>query len=281
MYVCVSHWPGPARIQTKNKNNLLSPGKRVEEGQGQGDTASGGSEVRPAEAALEAKGYDRPGGVRHDERHDERGDDRHHQEAHEQTRGAGEGFEVDGRDEGRQGQGAGHGEVTALDHRTASWLQTCVQETVTPSFEALVNFKRKRLMEVCCSPMAILSSTMDKITESESSVRCSHWNGCDLSMKNGFENARTLRHQHHPTDMWISVECGPWSQMRNVNQRTPEQCQNLEKKRSESMKVIKNAFILAADQVRDGVMFTGNGHGNARPGTCLSCAPACVGFGWS
>ena len=65
----------------------------------------------------------------------------------------------------------------------------------------------------------------------ESAVRVSHWNGGDIETKQGRELIKRQILEKRPLLVWISPECGPYSPMQNLNQRTPQQKQALESKR--------------------------------------------------
>ena len=119
-------------------------------------------------------------------------------------------------------------------------------------WECLLTCKRIHLMEVCCSPESILSSTMQKRRGEERICRVSAWCGCDMSTQAGLEKARELRNRLRPKDLWASLPCGPWSQIQNLNQKTEKQRQELQKKWAKSLRIIKNTIVLIRDQINDG-----------------------------
>jgi len=51
-------------------------------------------------------------------------------------------------------------------------------------------------------------------------------------LKAVFDKIDVLRPEH----VWLSPDCGPYSIMQNVNQRTPEQCEALAEKRRDALK---------------------------------------------
>ena len=110
---------------------------------------------------------------------------------------------------------------------------------------------RPQLMEVCCSPASELSATMLETAGPGSAARVSQFNGHDMSTNAGLEKARALRRKLKPKDLWVSVPCGPWSTMQNINQRTAAQIEELRQKRKRSVKLIKNVLVLMADHLED------------------------------
>ena len=57
-------------------------------------------------------------------------------------------------------------------------------------WDCLLSCKRIHLMEVCCSPESILSSTMQKKKGADSVCRVAEWNGYDMATEAGLEKAR-------------------------------------------------------------------------------------------
>ena len=92
-------------------------------------------------------------------------------------------------------------------------------------------------MEVACSSDSVLSSDIhNRAGYREAAIRCSHWNGCDLSSSAGVKLILQQIDQYHPKHIWISTECGPFSPMQNLNQRTDSQREELAEKRRSVMK---------------------------------------------
>ena len=92
-------------------------------------------------------------------------------------------------------------------------------------------------MEVACSPESRLSAEIQRITGQEgSAIRCSHWSGSDLSTGDGVKYTMELIDHHKPMHVHIATECGPYSPIQNLNQRSEGQKQELECKRRQVLK---------------------------------------------
>jgi hypothetical protein len=93
------------------------------------------------------------------------------------------------------------------------------------------------LVEVACSPESRLSQEIQKQAGYETAaIRCSHWNGCDLSTDAGVRLTLDVIRQHKPQHVWISTECGPFSPMQAINQRSDKQVAELEEKRKAALR---------------------------------------------
>ena len=77
----------------------------------------------------------------------------------------------------------------------------------------------------------------------------------DTDDLNFSEQAEQRLHQTRPRRLWLSPECGPFSQMQNTNQRTPEQVANLIEKRKEGFKQWRNCIRQAWVQLELGGYF--------------------------
>ena len=77
----------------------------------------------------------------------------------------------------------------------------------------------------------------------------------DLSTESGFAQAEQRLRDLRPRRLWLSPECGPFSQMQNTNQRTPEQVNNLIEKRKRGFKQWLNCIRLAWVQLELGGYF--------------------------
>ena len=90
---------------------------------------------------------------------------------------------------------------------------------------------RLRLLEVCCDPESELSHACEKTFGPGSAQRLSHLNGGDLETTAGEEFVCSVIREKRPGLVWISPECGPYSPMQNLNQRTEQQKKQLQEKR--------------------------------------------------
>ena len=84
---------------------------------------------------------------------------------------------------------------TAAQAKDMAALMASLGEANAIEWDCLLSCKRIQLMEVCCSPESILSSTMQKKKGDDSVCRISAWNGCDMSTQAGLEKARELRNK--------------------------------------------------------------------------------------
>ena len=86
------------------------------------------------------------------------------------------------------------------------------------------------LLEVFCSP----TSTMTQ-TANNSGLKAKRWTkeDFDLSRPSGYLQAANRLRELRPKRLWLSPECGPYSIMRNANQRNPEQIEKQLKQKRE------------------------------------------------
>ena len=101
------------------------------------------------------------------------------------------------------------------------------------------------LLEVACGVDSILTSTMQELTKSVSSAqRLSIWNDYDISTGRGVKGVLDKIDLCAPELVWLSPECGPYSVMQNINQRTAEQRSDLENKRKQALKQYMGCAII-------------------------------------
>ena len=141
-----------------------------------------------------------------------------------------------------------------LTETAARHLEHQSNNIVPQIFQSLVQRKRTMLLEVACSPESVLSSEMQaRLGYSESAVRCSHWNGCDLTTGEGVKLILSQIDQLEPLHVWISTECGPFSPMQNLNQRTESQKTELEGKRKQALRQYVGASCVWHYAVQRGI----------------------------
>ena len=105
------------------------------------------------------------------------------------------------------------GEAKRLERLTKHGVSTLVQ--------GFVGKEKVQLLEVACSPDSALSSVMQEITENpKAAMRLSLWNQHDLTTNEGIRAVLDKIDLHDPEHVWLAPECGPYSVMQNVNQRT-------------------------------------------------------------
>lgn len=104
-------------------------------------------------------------------------------------------------------------------------------------FQDLASKHKTLLVEVSCSPESRLSAEVrKKFGYEDAAIRCSHWNGCDLGTREGVHQTLRVIQEKRPDNVWISPECGPYSPLQAINQRTPEQVAELQEKRRIALK---------------------------------------------
>ena len=125
------------------------------------------------------------------------------------------------------------------------------REQWTRSHETMSNFDYCKgstmdLIEVC----APWDSPLCKHVEDMGgcAMRMGIHNGFDLSTRKGFLEAAKVFRKVKPRKAHFLPPCFPWSQFQNLNQRTPEQCADLQQKREHSRKLLKNLEKLAEIQ---------------------------------
>ena len=92
-------------------------------------------------------------------------------------------------------------------------------------------------MEVACGPDSLLTAQMRDLAGYENSAqRFSIWNQFDLQTSAGLRSVIDAVDVHMPQMVWLAPECGPYSAMQNLNQKTEEQQQTLEEKRRLALK---------------------------------------------
>ena len=144
-----------------------------------------------------------------------------------------------------------------LNDTTTQRLQRCSDHMIPEALQSLAIGDRVRLLEVACAPDSILSTTMQQLTGSEKSAqRCAHWNQCDLGTNAGVRRVLGKIDSEHPEHVWLSPECGPYSIMQNINQRTEEQRANLAEKRREVLKQYVGCSLIFHYCVQKGIHVT-------------------------
>ena len=129
------------------------------------------------------------------------------------------------------------GEARQLEHQ--------VQDILPQLYQSLVDEPKVRLIEVACSPDSILSQVMQDTTKCpQSAMRLSIWNQHDLCTGSGVKSVLDKIDHHDPSHVWLAPECGPYSVMQNINQRTPEQKEELAAKRRMALKQYVGSAVI-------------------------------------
>ena len=118
------------------------------------------------------------------------------------------------------------------------------------AWQQLVQHHRPLLMELACFENSILSEEVQKRYSTNSSIRLSNWNGADLETEEGVQFAIKMLRQHRPVHLWISCECGPYSILQRLNQKNPQQVQQLHDKQQRVRRQYQGALRVAEEAFR-------------------------------
>ncbi len=136
-------------------------------------------------------------------------------------------------------------------------LEHINQDIAANVFESVVHNQEVILMEVACSPESKLSHEVQRSTGRENAaVRCSHWNGCDLGTGDGVKLILSQVDSRRPRHAYIAPECGPYSPIQNMNQKTEEQRKDLEEKRRLVLKQYVGACRVYRYCIQQGIHVT-------------------------
>ena len=125
------------------------------------------------------------------------------------------------------------------------------------AFDQLTQESETILLEVACSPESRLSACVQETAgRKEAAVRCAQWNGCDLGTGAGVKMILGQIDRLKPKHVYISPECGPYSPIQNMNQRTEMQKQELETKRREVLKQYVGASCVYQHCIQSGIHVT-------------------------
>ena len=131
------------------------------------------------------------------------------------------------------------------------------QDIAANAFEGLKGDSGVHLVEIACSPESRLSAQIQREAGREdAAVRCSFWNGCDLGTGEGVKLIMGIIQEKHPKHVHISPECGPYSPMQNLNQKTAAQKQELEQKRRAALKQYVGASCIFQFCIQMGIHVT-------------------------
>ena len=117
--------------------------------------------------------------------------------------------------------------------------------------------RRTVLIEVACSPESRLTSMIQKlIGHEDAAIRCSHWNGCDLGTQAGVDMILNTIDTHRPEHVWISPNCGPYSPLQSINQRSEAQIAQLAEKRRVALQQYTGAKCVYEYCIQHGIHVT-------------------------
>lgn len=151
----------------------------------------------------------------------------------------------------------GCGNTRTVDHETMRHLTHISQDIAANAFQDMTRKSEVVLVEVACSPDSVLSAQVQHATgKKETAVRCSHWNGCDIGTGAGVKLTMSIITAQKPQHVHISPECGPYSPMQNLNQKSQAQRDELQRKRREVLKQYVGASCIFQFCVQQGIHVT-------------------------
>ena len=104
-------------------------------------------------------------------------------------------------------------------------------------FQDLVGYDRPALMELNHRKDFLLTETIREMTRKESAAaRADHWSCTELGHDEGVRRVRERLEMERPQHVWLAPVCDCYSPSQRVNQKTPEQQQQLEARRQEALK---------------------------------------------
>ena len=106
------------------------------------------------------------------------------------------------------------------------------------------NFQKSTMMNVAMMLNHRDDPMMTKIAQL-SGMAAERWatNDNDLSTESGFAQAEQRLRSIRPRRLWLSPECGPFSQVQNVNQGTPKKIEDLVENAREGSNSGEIAFV--------------------------------------
>ena len=144
-----------------------------------------------------------------------------------------------------------------LSEQTARNLEKQSREIVPQIFQSLLGPRKTYLVEVACTPESVLSRTVqEKAGYPEAAIRCSNWNHHDLCTGEGVKLILGVIDTYEPSHVWISTECGPFSPMQNLNQRTEKQQEELREKRQDALRQYVGASCVLHYAIQKGIHVT-------------------------
>ena len=95
-----------------------------------------------------------------------------------------------------------------------------------------------------------------QVCQQQAHVRCAHWNNYDLSTGEGVKLLLQGVDHCNPLSISVITECGPFSFMQNLNQRTEQQKLELAEKRREVMRQYGGASCVLHYAIQKGIHVT-------------------------
>ena len=138
----------------------------------------------------------------------------------------------------------------ALSEQKACSLSLLGDSIIPEAWASVRDANRLFLLEVACSPDSLLT---DEATScGQEAARCSIWNDCDLRTGEGLRKVFEVLHTRRPRFVWIATDCGAFSPMQNLNQRTEHQKLELLEKQRDARKQHVGGLLVAYEALRLG-----------------------------
>lgn len=122
-------------------------------------------------------------------------------------------------------------------------IQDSLETLVPTQWAEVADCGRLFLMEVACAPDSALTS--EALAQGLSAERVSLFNGHDLTTPEGLRKTLKRITECRPQNVWISTECGAFSPMQNLNQRTEQQREDLKDKQRVARKQHIGGLVVA------------------------------------
>ena len=144
-----------------------------------------------------------------------------------------------------------------LDVSLARSLDFQAERLMPDAFQSLVGHQRPMLFEIACGPDSLLTKKMQQLTRNPNSAkRLSFWNGYDMTTSVGVRAVIKKIDEELPEHVWLSLECGPFSKMQNVNQRTAVQREQLQNKRANCIRQYIGGLLVYMHCFQKGIPVT-------------------------
>ena len=127
----------------------------------------------------------------------------------------------------------------------ARQLEQLSCSVVPKIFEGLVSQDRRILLEVACDNNSLLTATVQSVAgHATAASRCLLEDKCDLSTPEGVELVINRIKLERPRHVWISPPGSAYSPFQSLNQRNPEQQQELREQRKQALRIYQGAAVI-------------------------------------
>ena len=130
-----------------------------------------------------------------------------------------------------------------LTEAEGSQLREAANRMLPEQWASVASINRLFLLEVACSESSTLTNEARK--QGLRAERAGLFNGCDLTTPEGLRKVLKLVEEGRPEHVWISTECGAFSPMQNLNQRSDQQVQDLKEKQRDARKQHLGGLVVA------------------------------------